>query len=115
LNGEFYDTLPAHVQSRMLEVLNQNPDNPHHCIAGGSPTYDKVFLLSIDEAMRYFTGNDDRAAEHEGAGGRWWLRSPGAAVFYAVYVCCDGNVDTHGSHVDFGADFGVRPALWLRL
>jgi len=47
LNNDFCNTLPAHIESRVAEVVNQNPDNGS--VPGGSPTRDRVFLLSIDE------------------------------------------------------------------
>jgi hypothetical protein len=39
-----------------------NPDNPEYGIDGGADTEDYVFLLSIDDAERYFDSEDARVA-----------------------------------------------------
>ena len=53
-------------RARIVEVTNENPDNPWfknpkstnvetvRYVAGGKPTKDKVFLLSLWEVSRYF-------------------------------------------------------------
>jgi tetratricopeptide (TPR) repeat protein len=114
LNLEFYSSLPAHIKSRVVEVTNQNSDNPHYGTAGGAPTRDKVFLLSVNEANRYFKDNNDRRATCEGTGHWWWLRSPGDNARYAANVSYDGDVYVDGNYV-VNSSFGVRPALWLNL
>jgi hypothetical protein len=73
-----------------------------------------VFLLSIDEAMRYFKYNNDRVARYKGSDSWWWLRSPGNRADRAADVDGGGNVCADGSVVDYDTD-GVRPALWLNL
>ena len=113
LNNDFYDGLPAHIKSRVVEVVNQNPDNG--TIPGGNPTRDKVFLLSIDEANRYFKSDSERIAKFEGAGYWWWLRSPGDGADYAASVSYDGDVNDYGFDVIGDDGVGVRPALWLSL
>jgi len=69
LNGKFLEKFSPADTARIVEVTNQNPDNPWFktrvsAIAatnavicdskGGNPTNDKVFCLSIEEACRYF-------------------------------------------------------------
>jgi hypothetical protein len=39
-----------------------NPDNADYGTKGGVDTEDQIFLLSIDEANRYFSGDKDRIA-----------------------------------------------------
>ena len=125
LNGEFMNgAFTQEEQNRIVEVVNQNPDNAKYNTPGGKPTRDKVFLLSIDEAQRFF--KDDQArrckpteyAKARGAGsnaqgdGWWWLRSPGDSSCTAAYVFGDGSVGGRGSNVN--RDNGcVRPALWV--
>ena len=114
-------------------VTNQNPDNMRYRTAGGRPTEDRVFALSIDEAEAYFGTDEDRTAvltDHafrelkargkleyarrteRGVLGWWWLRSHGFIGINAACVGPDGGVDDSGLHV--GTDrVGVRPALWL--
>ena len=112
---------------------NENPDNPKYGTDGGGETEDRVFLLSIDEARKYFKNNADRIAVltryavKEGAWaynmdklrngektGWWWLRSPGVFSDYAALVITDGDVHGYGRNVD-GSGVSVRPALWLNL
>jgi hypothetical protein len=54
LNGEFYYSFNAADRARIIEVTNDNPDNPWYGTRGGNPTVDKIFLLSIDEVLMYF-------------------------------------------------------------
>jgi hypothetical protein len=69
LNSKFLDKFDSKDKAKIIEVTNQNPDNPWyktmsasiaipgvtaHDSRGGNPTKDKIFLLSIDEVCRYF-------------------------------------------------------------
>jgi len=54
LNGEFYDSFSESDRERIIEVINENSDNPWYGTNGGNPTNDKIFLLSIDEVLKYF-------------------------------------------------------------
>lgn len=113
LNQEFYDGLPLEVKSRTVKVVNQNPDNPYYGTPGGNPTYDRVFLLSQDEAKDYLKSSSNLVARFRGAGCWWWLRSPGFNAGYAADVDDGGYVYGIGVVVDYVR--GVRPALWLSL
>jgi len=48
LNGEFYDSFSEADRARIIEVTNENPDNPWYGTSGGNQTTDRIFLLSID-------------------------------------------------------------------
>jgi hypothetical protein len=109
LNTEYLNSLPLSWASRIVEVINQNPIDPKLGTEGYNVTNDKVFLLSIDEANRYFKDDNDRAADYW-----WWLRSPGDNADRAAIVLSDGYVNAAGNDVDYG-NCGVRPALWLNL
>jgi len=54
LNGEFYDSFSESDRERIIEVVNGNPDNPWYGTNGGNPTIDKIFLLNIEEVLKYF-------------------------------------------------------------
>jgi hypothetical protein len=62
LNGEFYNSFSPDDKARIVEVTNENPNTKGvgFEITNGNPTKDKIFLLSLDEVLRYFgdsTGN----------------------------------------------------------
>ncbi|MCL2841968.1 MAG: DUF6273 domain-containing protein [Oscillospiraceae bacterium] len=140
LNGEFYDKLdPA--KSMIAETRIENDDNPWYGTDGGNATIDKIFLLSIEEAVQYFGDsgqlrthpkdsdggdptwiddqyNDARSATDEaGRLSPWWLRSLGGLhgdCATAARVSGDGLLDIYGHFVNYDW-VGVRPALWLNL
>jgi len=112
LNSKFYSSLPVHISARVQEATNQNPDNGGK--SGGSPTQDKVFLLSIDEARAYFSSDAGRVAKYDGSDNSWWLRSPGINPCSAAVVSNSGGIYDGGDDVG-QANYGVRPALWLNL
>jgi len=53
LNNDFYNSLPAVDRARIEYTTIINNDNPWFGTDGGSSTRDKVFLLSIEEAVRF--------------------------------------------------------------
>jgi len=53
-NGEFHNSFSATDRERIIEVTNENPDNLWYGTCGGNTTIDRVFLLSIDEVIKYF-------------------------------------------------------------
>jgi tetratricopeptide (TPR) repeat protein len=114
LNTDFLGSLPVHIKSRAVAVTNQNPNNLVHKTLGGSPTRDRVFLLSIDEAAKFFKSGAGRVSRFNGSVGWWWLRSPGIDQLSAANVGDDGIVNVGGADVGRGRG-GVRPALWLHL
>ena len=111
----------------------KNPRNPRYPnVDSGAATADKVFLLSIAEAMdttygftnNYFTTNTRVATNtayvasggttgeytsEVGEAGYWWLRSPGGSSYGAAHVESSGRLMDEGITVDSG--FAVRPAL----
>jgi hypothetical protein len=110
---------------------NENPPGIYNT-DGGEPTEDKVFLLSLGEAEKYFHSDRDRIAEGtpyvvnhyrqsedykffgETTMGWWWLRSPGFGSHGAACVAPGGGVHGSGRNVGYGP-VAVRPALWLNL
>ena len=113
LNGKFYNsTFSGEEKARITRIKSFNQDN--------------VFLLSKEEAEKYFADDDARKckptsyAKSKGAWiddngcGYWWLRSPRLNYSNLVcYVINYGGVNNYGSVCD---DYGsVRPALWINL
>ena len=68
----------------VMLTTNQNLGNERYCTPGGNDTNDLLFLLSIDEANKYFRSNKERVALLDGKPVWWWLRSTG----YVYFPCC---------------------------
>ncbi len=109
LNGEYYEkTFSDAEKAAILATGHENPNNPQYGTAGCNPTTDRIFLLSIEEAKRYFRDDKDLAT-----GSWWWLRSPGSYSGSAAYVRYVGGVNAGGDDVNcFG---GIRPAFTINL
>lgn len=133
LNGMFINNAFTEEEQAMIPTVTVSADkNPEYSTNPGNATQDKVFLLSITEANKYFTSDEARRcaptdyAIAQGAytsdsykvGGRatcWWrLRSPGFIQGYAAFVNYGGDVNEYGRGVSY-ADRAVRPALWINL
>jgi len=133
LNGEFYDKFNATDQARIVEANNINKNNQWFKTNGGNDTTDKVFLLSLEEVVKYFgdsgqlkkrfnwdtLGIDDeydsaRKAYFNGESFWWYLRSPGLRQDGAALVGYDGGIVGNGIVVNY-TSCGVRPALWLEV
>ena len=133
LNGTFYNTAFGSAEkSKIVSTTLTNANNPSDGTNGGKNTNDKVFLLSIDEANRYFGSEEARRcaptdyAIAKGAvtdssyttGGRaacwWWLRSPGDGSDRAALVRDRGSVYLVGDDVSLDG-VPVRPALLIDL
>ena len=54
LNSDFYNSFKKTEQKRIKESRITNSDNPYYGTIGGRDTDDKVFLLSLDEVVKYF-------------------------------------------------------------
>lgn len=109
LNEDFYkDSFTEEEKNQICETTVKNDDNPEYGTEGGNDTTDKIFLLSIDEANKYFENDEARAI-----GSWWWLRSPGYYSYVAADVDSDCFIDRSGGSVD--NEGSVRPALWVNL
>lgn len=134
LNGEFYDSFSDADRERIVEVINENPDNPWYGTSGGNPTTDKVFLLSSDEVIKYFGDSGQintreihlncdwckdeywpwfgdrfninrRAVDDNGIVRHWTLRTPGANEHNVAFVMgFCGDAFDHGGINMVGSD-----------
>jgi hypothetical protein len=132
LNGEFYNQFSADDRAKIAETIVVNNDNPWYETSGGNDTNDKIFLLSIEQAVQYF-GDSGQLANRPGRAARiddeyneermsnssntgrpyaWWLRSPGQRANYAASVDQSGRLDISGTQIGI-TNPGVRPALWM--
>ena len=101
-------------RNRVLPCTVKNPDNPRYGTPGGADTDDKLFLLSIDEAIEHFPYDKARIARLDTKSVCWWLRSPGIHSYYAAIVDYDGFVGVSGFNFSCSGA-AVRPAFWLNL
>ncbi len=135
LNGTFYKKVFSKKESeRIITTELSNEDNSKYNTNGGADTKDKMFLLSVGQAKKYFPNDSDRKAKGtkyykskldfsdrvRGRSHNWWLRTPGKYDSYVAAVDKSGEIDKAGysaallSLNDAGAD-GVRPAMWVKI
>lgn len=139
LNGTFYrNAFSTDEKKRIVPSAVENPDNRLYRTPGGRTTQDRVYLLSLEEAGRYFNtdphdGEPSEAlrcfpyreekksaayangTQNDGPGTcSWWLRSPGADQDFAAVVSGDGCINCDGYSV-FDTRQRVRPVICARL
>ena len=129
LNDTFYNQAFTDSEKQLIRCDTiANPDNSMFGTSGGNDTQDHVFLLSAEEAEKYFDSNETRAAaatahakacEHGGTGvnsvsdtGYYWLRTPGLTNYNYTYVSYEGSIRYDGAACANWV-FGVRPAMWI--
>ena len=144
MNNTFLNSAFSTDEQKRIQSTNVSADeNPDWDTDPGKATKDKVFLLSINEANKYFASDEEiqcvptAYAIENGAGTcrydakdgaatcHWWLRSPGYNQVCAAYVGSNGLVDEFGYNVDHDSyynensfvedGFCVRPAIWISL
>ena len=138
LNNDFYNTAFSTAEKSAIKTtLVVNEDNPEYCTEGGNNTNDKLYLLSIQEAMNSSYGfsserydsetreaKNTEYAKEQGkwtsendeyvGNGYWWLRSPGDLSIDVAFVGDNGFVVYYGNYVDYNNN-AARPALHLNL
>ena len=135
LNGSFIEEAFSEGEKGMiLTVVNENPGNAVYDTVGGSPTEDKVFIFSSDEAGAYLYTDEQKfvngsaeptgyaeelgivLSQKAGYEGRvtWWLRTPGVFQYSAAFADSDGYVYPNGAVVNNDTYSGVRPAVWIK-
>ena len=112
LNNEFYNKAFTDQEKKYIKFSNLSDVG----------TTDNIFLLSLNEAKKYFANNNARlcnATEYAKANGAnlwndfswWWIRSSYYAS-YVYYVNYGGNFNYYDV---FDVRGVVRPALWINL
>ena len=132
LNDTFLNSAFTKEEQARIPMMTVSADkNPNSNTDPGNSTEDQVFLLSIDEAKKYFDSNEARICEPSNytlaqranssgsntdgkIGCWWWLRSPGNSSGEAADINYTGFIISSGQTVDFGS-VSVRPALWIDL
>lgn len=126
LNGEFLSTVFSGEEiQRILYSQLHTEDNTEKGTKGGNDTVDRVFLLSAEEAEKYFSSDEERVGMPttylvqlctysnglEYTSSVYWLRSPGEVQEHTAYV--------FGGRVNLGGWAGnvhklpIRPAMWV--
>lgn len=138
LNADFYkEAFSKDEQSKIQLTKVENKDNEVYGTPGGNNTTDKIFLLSLEETLKYFDLTKNNGEKHGdiycygddvccqptewaveqgcyigfNGGCVWWLCSPGSNSKSAALVDYLGNVFSDGNIVD-DDDYVVRPAFW---
>ena len=126
LNNEFINEAFSSTEQEgiLISTVSDNK-NPVYDTDPGKATQDKVFLLSINEAEKYFSSANERQCkptdyavangvkESSGNGNCWWwLRSPGNYQSHAAGVCSDGSFSESGYTI-LSVYASVRPAMWI--
>lgn len=127
LNSVFLNYAFSPIQQQMILKETVKADkNPQAYTDQGHSTYDKVFLLSVEEAEKYFSSAGERTcypsenAKKQGAYvsqngcAWWWLRSSGVSRLYAAVVQGEGVISS-GDQVVSKTVIAVRPAMWISL
>ena len=136
LNVAFYNSFTPKEQSLITKAQIKNRRNPWYGIDGGMDTSDKIFLLSVEEVVKYFGGNgqpggrdnfyiDDefnnarQAVCIKGSPTRWMLRTPGKLPYMVVTATINGRIAVTGDFVNRQStelfNVGIRPAMWVTL
>ena len=127
LNETFlYNSFNSIEQAVIAQTTVTADRNPEYDEDPGNATTDRVFLLSIAEANKYFSSDSARLCtptafavangvyERPPTGSSaWWLRSPGNEQSFAADVTYWGKVGTMGILITEG--IGIRPAMWIDL
>lgn len=116
LNGTFLNSAFTTEEKAAIVSTERNDDSQ-----------DTVFLLSYEEANRYFRNEEDRICKptgyvasmngktreiEDGCAVWWWLRTTAEDGYEAYYVNFEGKCYTNLVANDY---LSVRPALWIDL
>lgn len=125
LNNDFINSAFSDGEKAIIPAVTVSADkNPEYNTNPGNATNDKVFLLSVTEAGKYFSTNSARCCkptQYASANGAyvsdnncgWWLRSPGYESPGAiVYIGGSNMIDYYPVDSDIAC---VRPALWISI
>ena len=124
LNTDFFqEAFMPKEQEHILKTTIPADINPRFNTNQGYSTDDKIFLLSIIDAERYFFSGEERICtpteysiqknEEYRLNNRWWLRTAGKMQGSFSTVSQSGHIDYGGVTVD--VNLGIRPAIWIKL
>ena len=129
LNKMFFkNAFGAKEQAKIPKTKVSADEKPRYSTDSGKTTTDKVFLLSIAEAEKYFSSDEARQCEptkyavaegvhpNEDSGNCWWwLRASGDWDYnYASLILYTGSITRNGG-LPVTNKQGVRPVIWVDL
>lgn len=126
LNSEFLNIAFSNTEKTTIPKITVSADkNPEESTTPGNATQDKVFLLSITEAIKYLSYINSiqcKPTDYAVANGAyidrnlgwWWLRSPGYDQYAAALVIYNRGISYGGLSVHC-LNGAVRPAMWIDL
>ena len=124
LNNDFINAaFSAEERAKIPTVTVSADKNPEYDTDPGNATKDRVFLLSIAEAEKYFASYlkmrcipteyaISKGASNSNGYTYWQLRSPGENRLSAAWACEFGAIG-EGSYVAW--EYAVRPAMWITI
>lgn len=129
LNYDFYDIAFNYGEKELIQkVTTANTGNPAYKVKKEFLTKDYVFLLSIEEAKKYYNTSRDLMAKgteyakkeglwiskYQTSDGYsvWWLRSPGKTWSSAAIIHAAGDIGLGGDGVATRGN-GIRPCIWI--
>jgi len=133
LNNQFLNThFTKEEADRIYRVTNRTEDNVWYGTNGGGNVLDTIFLLSVEDVVKYWgdsgqldagipasgkaiindSYNSARIAKKDNKNAAWWLRSSGNDPKKVCYVSADGYISMGGQSAE--KQYGYRPALWIR-
>lgn len=126
LNNEFLNNSFSAGETDAIIVSHlSNNENPEFHTDGGNDTNDRIFCLSLTEAMTYIQDDSERKClpnpqiiKNEPYMRNdccfWWLRSPGRFPTHASRIGPDGSVVVRG-HLVNDDHYTVRPAMRINI
>ena len=123
LNGSFLNSsFSAKEKKQMLAVKVENYNNPQDGTNCGKDTYDKVFLLSYDEVVRFYPDSSTRVisttpyaqTKVSSSVVSWWVRTSGmGGNSYAMGYMTSRFANTWGTFEVNDSSVGVVPVILI--
>lgn len=108
LNEEFLqENFTDDERNNILETTVKNKPNATYNTPAGKDTKDKFFLLSCDEAEKYYDALHITTT-------CWWLRTPGAFANSMSFVYRDKTIMDYGYEVT-NTKITIKPVMWLNV
>ena len=126
LNGNFMTSNFTEQEISMFAATTNTYSNPQYNTPTGEAAIDQIFLLSAEEAEKYFANDMLRQASTLGAdnpenlqtltideypSNEWWLRTIGSSDSAVAFVSESGEIFYSGQSCRNSC--GVRPAIWI--